>query len=226
MDRLGVRLLNRTTRKVSLTEIGKTYYERCSQILADIEEADRAASALQSTPRGTLRIHTNTHLVRFTAPVVGEFLGRHPEIIVELSMGERMVDFVEEGFDLAIRSTLPPDSSLIVRRLTPWRQIPCCSPACLARHPAPRQVADLAPHNYLRYAFYPFGDEWRFIGPAGEPVSVRVTGNLLTQSAETLLFVALSGHGLFLAPSFIARGDLAAGASCGSSTSTGRSSSR
>jgi len=210
-DRLGARLLNRTTRKVSLTEIGKTYYERCAHILADIEEADRAASALQSMPRGTLRVHTNTHLVRFIAPVISEFLRRYPEVTIDLGMGERMVDFVEDGFDLAIRSTLPPDSSLMVRQLSPWRQILCCSPAYLATHAPPRTVADLARHNCLRYAFYPFGDEWRFVGPTGEPASVRVTGNLLTQSAETLRFVALAGQGLFLAPSFIAGEDLASG---------------
>jgi DNA-binding transcriptional LysR family regulator len=210
-DRLGARLLNRTTRKISLTEIGRTYYERCAHILAELDEADRAAGALHSMPRGTLRVHTNTHLVRFLAPVVSEFLRRYPEVTIDLSMGERMVDLVEERFDLAIRSTLPPDSSLIVRQLAPWRQILCCSPAYLATHSPPRTVADLARHNCLRYAFYPFGDEWRFVGPSGEPVSVRVTGNLLTQSAETLRFVALAGQGVFLAPSFIAGEDVAEG---------------
>jgi DNA-binding transcriptional LysR family regulator len=118
-DRLGARLLNRTTRKVSLTEVGKAYYERCTQILAELEEADRAASAQQSTPRGTLCLYTGASLARFLAPVIGEFLPLYPEVSVELTIGERMVDLVDEGFDLAIRPVLPPDSSLIVRRLTP-----------------------------------------------------------------------------------------------------------
>ena len=207
-DRLGARLLNRTTRRTSLTEIGQAYYERCTQILAELEEADRVAGALQSTPRGTLRLYVGTHIVRFMAPVVARFLERYPESSVDLTIGERMVDLVEEGFDLAIRPTPPPDSSLIVRRLATWRHILCCSPRYLERHSPPRLPADLASHNCLRYAFYPFGDEWRFVDPAGRPVSVRVAGNLLTNSAETLRRVGLSGLGLFLAPSFFVADDL------------------
>src|SRR6202012_5773688 len=110
-DRLGVRLLNRTTRKVSLTEVGKAYYDRATQILADLEQADDIAGAMQSTPRGTLRIHTATHVVPFIAPVVSEFLNAHPEVKVDLSMGESMIDLIDEGFDVAIRMTPPPDSS-------------------------------------------------------------------------------------------------------------------
>src|SRR3546814_744644 len=112
-----------------------------------------------------------------------------------------MVDLVEEGFDLAVRPLPPPDSSLIVRRLTPWRTILCCSPAYLEAHDAPQRLSDVAQHNCLRYAFYPYGNEWRFTGPAGESVSVRVHGNVVTNSGETLRRLALDGHGLFLAPS-------------------------
>jgi DNA-binding transcriptional LysR family regulator len=209
-DRLGARLLNRTTRKVSLTEIGKAYYERCTRILAELEEADRAAGALQSTPRGTLRLYTGTHIVRFIAPVVAEYLALYPEASVELFMGERMVDLVEEGYDLAIRATPPPDSSLIVRRLTGWRPVLCCSPGYLDAHPAPRQLSDLAEHNCLRYAHYPF-EEWRFTGPDGAAASIRVSGNLLTSSGEALRVAALAGQGIFLAPGFIAGEDLEAG---------------
>lgn len=210
-DRLGVRLLNRTTRKVSLTEIGKAYYERSTHILADLEEADRIAEALQATPQGTLRLYTSTHIVRFLAPVVSEFLSLHPAISIELTIGERMVDLVEEGFDLAIRLLPPPDSSLIVRRLTPFRNILCCSPAYLEKHEAPQSLSDLVQHNCLRYAFYPYGDEWRFTGPAGEPASVRANGNVLTNSGETLRRLALNGHGVFLAPSFLVADDLRTG---------------
>src|SRR6266700_7463219 len=126
-DRLGARLLHRTTRKVSLTEVGKAYYDRCVQILADIEQADDIAGALQSTPRGTLRIYTATHIVQFVAPVVAEFLAAFREVKVDLSMGERAIDLIDEGFDLAIRLTPPPDSSLIVRGLATWRHVLCCS---------------------------------------------------------------------------------------------------
>jgi DNA-binding transcriptional LysR family regulator len=196
---------------VSLTEVGRGYYERCAPILAELEEADRAAGALQATPRGTLRLYTGTHIVRFIAPVVAEFLALYPEMSVDLTIGERMVDLVEEGFDLAIRPTPPPDSSLIVRHLASWRHVLCCSPAYLEGHEAPRRPDELVRHNCLRYAFYPFGDEWRFLGPAGEPVSVRVGGNLVTNSAEALRLLALSGRGLFLAPIFVAVDDLEAG---------------
>lgn len=207
-DRLNARVLNRTTRKVSLTEVGKAYYERCTQILADLEQADQIAGALQSTPRGTLRLYTGTHIVRFVAPVVTEFLALYPDVLVELTAGDRMVDLIEEGFDLAIRATPAPDSSLIVRQLTKWRHILCCSPSYLEAHEPPLRLADLGSHNCLRYALYPFGDEWRFTGPDGKPAAVRVSGNLLTSSGEALRTAALRGLGLFLAPGFLSADDL------------------
>jgi DNA-binding transcriptional LysR family regulator len=210
-DRLGARLLNRTTRKTSLTEIGQAYYERCTQVLADLEEADRIAGALQSTPRGTLRLYVGTHITRFVAPVVAEFLSLYPEASIDLTMGERMVDLLGEGVDLAIRPTPPPDSSLIVRSLARWRHVLCASPGYLAQHGVPQRPEELVGHNCLRYVYYPFGDEWQFTGPGGRPVSVRVAGNLLTSSAETLRLVALSAQGLFLAPSFIVEEDLRGG---------------
>src|SRR6202051_1411602 len=125
--RLGARLLHRTTRKVSLTEVGRAYYDRATQILADIEQADDFAGALQSTPRGTLRIYTATHIVPFVAPVITEFLTSYPDVKVDLSMGERTIDMIDEGYDVAIRLTPPPDSSLIVRSLATWRHVLCCS---------------------------------------------------------------------------------------------------
>jgi DNA-binding transcriptional LysR family regulator len=120
------------------------------------------------------------------------------------------VDLVEEGFDLAIRPTPPPDSSLIVRQLATWRLVLCCSPSYLEAHAPPLELADLVHHNCLRYAFYPF-DEWRFTGPHGEPASVRVSGNLLTNSGETLRIAASSGRGVFLAPGFVIAEDLETG---------------
>ena len=113
-DRLGARLLNRTTRKVSLTEIGREYYER---ILAELDEADRTAGALQATPRGRLRVHCHPALARFIAPVVTAYLRDNPEVSVEVRRGDQMADLLEEEFDLAIRTYVPPDSSLMMRRL-------------------------------------------------------------------------------------------------------------
>jgi DNA-binding transcriptional LysR family regulator len=210
-DRLGVRLLNRTTRKVSLTEIGKAYYERSTQILAELEEADRIAGVLHATPRGTLRLHTSSSIVRFLTPIVSEFLTLYPAVSVDLMVGERMVDMVEDGYDLVIRAVPPPDSGLVVRRLTPWRHVLCCAPAYLEQHPPPRNLADLAHHNCLQFTYYPFGDEWRFESSDGKPVSVRVHGNVITSSGEMLRLLAIGGHGLFLAPTFMIADDLAAG---------------
>src|SRR5436190_15110034 len=184
-DRLGVRLLQRTTRKVSLTEVGKAYYDRCIQILADIEQADDIAGALQSTPRGTLRIYTATHIVPFIAPVVASFLARYPDVKVDLSMGERAVDIIDEGYDVAVRLTPPPDSSLIVRSLATWRHVLCCSPAYIEKYGRPATLSELADRNCARHANYPY-DEWRFIDRKGTPASVRVSGNLISNSGETL----------------------------------------
>ena len=210
-DRLGVRLLNRTTRKVSLTEIGQAYYQRSSQILSDLEEADRIAGALQATPQGTLRLHSSLSVDRFLAPIISEFVNLYPAVSIDLTVGERMVDMVEEGLDLAVRSLPLPDSSLIVRRLTSWRNIVCGSPDYFERHGTPRRLDDLVHHNCMRHASYPFGDEWRFEDPEGKPVSVRINGNLLTNSQETLRRLALDGRGLFIPPPFLVDGDLRTG---------------
>ena len=207
-ERLGARLLHRTTRKVSLTEVGKAYYDRCTQILADIEQADDIAGALQSTPRGTLRIYTATHIVQFVAPVVAEFLIAYPEAKVDLTIGEREVDLIDEGFDIAIRLIPPPDSSLIVRSLATWRHVLCCSPAYLEKHGPLRQLTELSDHNCVRHVLYPFEDEWRFVDRKGTPASVRVSGNLISISGETLRRAALQGVGILLAPGFLIADDL------------------
>jgi DNA-binding transcriptional LysR family regulator len=210
-DRLGARLLNRTTRKVSLTEVGKTYYDRCTQILADLEQADDIAGSSQSTPRGTLRIHTATHIVPFIAPVVAEFLASYPEVKVELTMGEQNVDMIEERIDVVIRLSPPPDSSLITRSLATWRHVLCCSHGYLERHPRPQQLAELAEHNCVRHMLYPYQDEWRFVDRKGAPAAVRVSGNLFTNSGETVRVAALQGAGICLLPGFLIHNDLEAG---------------
>jgi DNA-binding transcriptional LysR family regulator len=210
-DRLGARLLHRTTRKVSLTEVGKTYYDRCTQILADLEQADDIAGSSQSIPRGTLRIYTGTHIVQFVAPAVAEFLASYPEVKVDLTMGERTVDMIDEGYDVAVRLTPPPDSSLIVRSLATWRHVLCCSRGYLEAHPRPQQLSDLTQHNCIRHELYPFGDEWRFADRKGKPASVRVSGNLVTNSADTLRLAALQGAGVFLAAGFLVHDELESG---------------
>jgi DNA-binding transcriptional LysR family regulator len=210
-DHLGTRLLNRTTRKVSLTEIGKAYYDRTVHILAELEDADHLATTLHATPRGTLRVHASVNVVRFLTPIVAEYLALYPAASVDLTVGDQMVDLLESGYDLAIRTTPPPDSGLVVRRLTAWRHILACAPSYLARHPPVRDLADVAHHNCLQFTYYPFGNEWRFQGPDGTPASVRVHGNVVTSGAEMLRLLAIGGHGLLLAPTFMIANDLRAG---------------
>jgi DNA-binding transcriptional LysR family regulator len=210
-ERLGARLLNRTTRKVSLTEVGKAYYDRCLQILADLEQADDIAGAMQSTPRGTLRVYTATHIVPFVAPVVAEFLSGYPDVKVDLSMGERAIDLIDEGYDVAVRLTPPAESTLIVRGLATWRHVLCCSPGYIEKHGRPHRLADLAERNCLRHVLYPFADEWRFVDRKGAPATVRVSGNLFTDSGETLRRVTLAGVGISLAAGFLVHDDLEAG---------------
>jgi DNA-binding transcriptional LysR family regulator len=208
-ERLGARLLNRTTRRVALTEVGRAYYERCRRILEELEEADQAAGLLQTTVRGTLRLFVGTHMVPFVGPVVVEFLRSHPEASIDLNSGERGIDMVEEGFDLAIRAVQPTDSSVIVRKLADWHHILVCAPSYIERHGRPQRLEDLRQHNCLRFSLYPFGDDWQFIGPGDSQMSVKVSGNLVTNSAPVLRAAAIDGQGIVLAPTFIALSDLA-----------------
>src|ERR1700757_147304 len=141
---LGVRLFNRTTRRVNLTDVGREYYERCSQILQELTEADEVASALQVTPRGRLRVYCQQGLSRYVALVTTRFLRDYPEVSMDLLTGDTMIDLVQEGFDLAIMPTSPPDSTLVKRTLSKWNHVPCGASAYLERHGTPRSPADLA----------------------------------------------------------------------------------
>ena len=209
-ERLGARLLNRTTRKVSLTEVGRTYYERCLQILAEIDEADEAAGALQAAPRGLLRINTSPALARLVARIGAEFTGRHAEVSISLYMTDRMVDMVEEGYDLAVRIVPTEESRLIVRHLATFDYVLCGAPAYFERRGKPKRPADLVHHNCLRYSHPPFGNEWRFTGPDGVE-KVAAAGNLETNSVEALRVATLGGQGLLLAPSFMIAAELKSG---------------
>jgi DNA-binding transcriptional LysR family regulator len=201
-ERLGVRLLNRSTRRVSLTEVGHAYYERCLQILAEADDADQIAQALQSTPRGTLRLNTSIAIPPLLAPVVAEFVALYPEVSVSLTMTDRMIDLVEDGFDLAVRNMSVPDSSLVVRRVATYRFVVCGAPGYLAARGIPGQPADLSQHNCLVCSQSAWGNEWRFAGPDGEQ-SVAVEGNLQANSDNALRLAAVHGQGLALAPSFL-----------------------
>jgi DNA-binding transcriptional LysR family regulator len=210
-ERLGVRLLNRTTRKVSLTETGKFYYDRSSQVLADLEEADLTATALTTTPRGVLKIYSSSAVVQFLMPVLDEFLELYPALSLDMNVGERMVDMAEDRYDLAIRTVPVADISLVARKLTPWRHVLVCAPSYLRKNDAPKSPRDLIFHDCLQYTHYPYSDEWHFETHAGERSQVKVRGTVVSNSAETLRYMAVSGRAVWLAPSFIIADDLLEG---------------
>ena len=213
-DRLGVRLLNRTTRSVSLTEAGHEYYDRCVQILGEMDDADEAVQTLQAKPRGTLRLNVSPAIPPLIAPSVAEFTTLYDGVSVHLSMTSRMIDLVEEEFDLAIRVLPVADSSLIRRHLATFRLIAAASPEYIAKHGRPEHPSELSQHNCL--IFYDAsvgkgGKEWNFAGPDGN-FTVHVHGSYETNSIYGLGAAVRLGQGLVLAPSFLLAEDLKSGA--------------
>lgn len=210
-ERLGVRLLNRTTRRLSVTEAGAAYYRHCARILAEAEAAEQAASALQREPRGTLRISApDSFGWMHVAPAVPDFLQRYPGLSIDVTLSPRHVNLVEEGLDLAIRIGVLEDSPLIVRKLAPSRHVLCAAPAYLREHGTPRKPADLARHNCLCVSLMSWGDEWRFAGKGGE-VRIPVNGNFRSNGAEMLRAAALDGVGIAILPSWAVAEPLRAG---------------
>jgi DNA-binding transcriptional LysR family regulator len=209
-ERLGVRLLNRSTRKLSLTEVGQNYYERAQQILGDIEDAESSAQALQTTARGNLRLNTSIAMPPFLAPVIAEFVALYPDVSIDMSMSDREVDLVEDGFDLAIRHMPAADSSLISRRIATYHFILVGAPSYFAQHGLPTHPSDLMSHNCLAFLHAVWGNEWRFSGPDGT-LAVPVSGNMQSNSANALRLAAVHGQGVTIMPSFLVADDLRAG---------------
>lgn len=210
-DRLGARLLNRTTRRLSLTETGAAFYDRCARVVAEAQEAELAVTNLQSEPRGTLRVNapmTFGHL--HIAPAIPDFLARYPEVRVDMTMNDRFVDLIDEGFDVAIRIARLTDSSLIARRLAPDRRVLCGAPAYFAKHGEPRTPDDLAAHNCLSYAYVSDTDQWQFIDGEGTR-SVSVRGNLRANNGDAIRQALLAGLGVAVLPAFIVGPDIQAG---------------
>ena len=210
-QRLGVRLLNRTTRKLSLTDDGQTFYHRCTELLASLDEAEGDLSSRSAEARGLLRISAsvtfgNLHL----APLWGEFLSRHPKLVLDISLSDRMVDLVEDGFDLAIRIARSPDLNLIARQLASTRVVLCASPKYLKRRGTPKEPRDLAAHDVISYTYWSSRDEWKFEGPAG-PVAVKVHPRLYVNNGDTCRAAALQHQGIILQPSFLVNSDLRSG---------------
>ena len=195
--RLGVRLVNRTTRSLRLTDEGASYFETCSRLLTEIDEADAAVSAGRVEPRGPLKVALpaafgNRHI----APLIPRFAARYPKVQLALSLSDRTVNLVEEGFDVAIRIAELEDSSLAARKLAPNRRVVCASPDYLRRHGTPRTPEDLAAHNCLTST--DFVMSWDYKGPDGTSASVRVSGRYACDNWEVLRQWALAGLGVAL----------------------------
>ena len=203
-ERLGVRLLLRTTRKLTLTEAGRRYLESIERILAEVEEADATAAAERAEARGTLRVNAPLSFgLHEIAPLMPEFARLHPAVVVDLGLSDRFVDLVEEGWDLAIRIGRMLDSSMVARRLASCRMAVCGSPDYLAAHGRPNSVKQLAAHNCLSYTLSrtQTGGRWLF-GPDGQ-VGVPVAGNLRANNGDVLVAAAVAGQGLIYEPTFL-----------------------
>ena len=200
---LGASLIQRTTRRLNLTDSGRAYYTRCVAILADGEEAESALSEAQGALKGHLKVALPLAfgLLRL-APLIQTFMAEHPEVRFELDFNDRQIDLMQEGFDLAIRIATLEDSSLIARRLAPIRHLVCASPDYLARHGTPRTAAELASHVCLAYSNVRELGIWHYHGPEGHPGQVRVPVRLAASSGEFLLRTAIAGEGLVLLPAF------------------------
>ena len=208
---LNTRLLQRTTRRISLTESGRGFYERCAQILAELDEAERDASQESAVPRGTIRLTTSINFgMRHVTPAIAGFLARYPQVKFDVSLSDRVVDPVEEGFDLAIRiGTAGPDT-LVARKLGETRLVPCASPAYLAKHGVPATPEELKGHNCLTYE-YALRDEWMFVDAAGGERRVRVSGSLNSNNGDLLAEAAAQGLGIVCEPTFIVGPEIRAG---------------
>lgn len=211
---LGARLLNRTTRRLSLTETGQAYYERCMQLLADVEEAEAAAGASAAAPSGRLKLTCPYNLLaQPIAPALAEFSRRHPQVSFDVTVADRVIDLVDEGFDLAVRIGSPGGEQLVARRLGATELVACAAPSYVDRHGTPRVPADLARHSALTYAYVASPFQWRLADGLGRPHEVRVGGLLHANSGELLVAAAVAGMGIVFEPDFvvaphIARGEL------------------
>ncbi len=208
---LGARLLNRTTRRVSLTATGKVYLERCEAILQEIAELEDIAASHAGEPAGRILLSAPTSFgILHLSRAIPAYLEKYPAVQVSLSLTDRFVDVVAEGFDLAIRIAKLEDSSLVARRIAPGRLVFCAAPAYLERHGEPRVPQDLAIHHCLVYSNDLKPDTWRVRGPSGIE-SIRVNGPVCADNGDVLRSAALSGLGIALLPTFIVGADIRGG---------------
>lgn len=211
-SRLGVRLLHRTTRRLSLTAEGEAFHASCKALLADVEAAEAEVTSSSGEARGLLKVNVPvTFGLLHLAPLWPAFMARNPQVTLEVTLADRFVDLVEEGWDLAVRIARLPASSLVSRQLASTRMILCASPGYLQERGTPATPAELGRHDIIAYSLLSSGDHWSFDGPKG-PVTVRVAPRMRTNSGDTCRVAALQHRGIVLQPSFLVGADLTSGA--------------
>tara|TARA_B100000678_G_C18131971_1_gene471092 strand:+ start:1 stop:930 length:930 start_codon:yes stop_codon:yes gene_type:complete len=210
-ERLGVRLLHRTTRRLSLTDEGRQFYHQAKDVLAMMDAAEETVSSAAPEPSGVLRINAPVSFgILHLAPIWADFMKAFPQVELDIILNDRLVDLVEEGFDAAVRIARMESSSLVGRRLAGTRMCLCASPAYLASHPELRTLADLTEHGVVAYTNFASGNDWLFQGPRG-PESVRTRSLVRCNNGDTCRSIALAGGGISLQPSFMVAEDLRAG---------------
>lgn len=210
-QRLGARLLQRTTRRLSLTREGELFVERCRDLLADVVDAESEVAHQAGEVIGELRVSAPvTFGLTQLAPLWPVFMARHARLTLDVTLTDRFVDLVDEGVDVAVRIARLPNSSLVSRRLAATRLILCASPAYLRQHGEPASPADLAAHTVFSYKLLASGEQWTFEGPGG-PETVKVTPRMRTNSGDSCCVAALQHQGIVLQPSFMVGAHLAAG---------------
>lgn len=208
---VGVRLLNRTTRAMSLTEAGAIFYEHCARIVEELQEAKLAVGKFHSEPQGLLRISAPVAFgTLHVAPALPEFLERHPALRIDLEIADRFVDLADEGFDVAVRIAKDPGQNLVARKLAPVLRKICATPEYFERRGVPETPQDLAHHNCLTYTYMNPHDQWGLRGPEGD-ISFVASGNLRLNDDEALSAAVLGGLGVALLPTFIVGKDLQEG---------------
>ena len=201
---LDARLLNRTTRRLSLTESGRVFYERCVQLLADLEEAEQSAGAGTVTPRGTLRLTCGTTFgTRYLAPAIAEFMVRYQDMRFDVELSDRATDLVDEGFDAAVRIGAIGSQNLVGKKIGEMRIVCCAAPSYLARRGEPHTPEDLAAHACMTYEYLPVKNVWPFRDREGRDRSVRISGPVHANSGEFLVTLAAQGVAITLEPDFI-----------------------
>lgn len=202
-QRLGVRLMHRTTRKLSLTPEGEVFLTRCREILSSIDAAEAEVSTRSVSVSGLLKVSVPVSFgIRHLAPLWHEFLDLHPQVSLDVQLADRVIDLVDEGFDLAIRIGQLTDSSLISRQIASTRLVLCAAPAYLQRKDAPQHPSELAKHDVLAYSLLATGDQWQFNGPDG-PVRVKVRPRMWSNNGDSCVAACIQGAGIQLQPAFL-----------------------